>query len=178
MLAPGRKLFERDFGLAGDMTDFTIRTAKPGDEGTILALLTELATYEKLLDRFNITREVILRDYLSPQPLCNCDLGFEGDRPVGVGTWYWTYTSFAAARGIYLEDLFVRPEFRGRGHGKAFLAHLARQAVAANASRVEWSVLDWNKPSIEFYEMLGARRHDGWFTYRLLDDALQKLAKS
>lgn len=143
----------------------------------ILALLTELAAYEKLLDIFKITREVISRDYLSAQPLCNCDLGFEGDRPVGVGTWYWTYTSFAAARGIYLEDLFVRPEFRGRGYGKAFLVHLAKQAVAADASRVEWSVLDWNKPSIEFYELLGARRHDGWSGYRLTGEALKKLAR-
>ncbi len=160
------------------MASFSLRPARQGDEDVILALLRELAAYEKLLDRFHITREVILRDYLSPQPLCHCELGFENDEPVGVATWYWTYTSFAATRGIYLEDLFVRPQFRGRGYGRMFLVHLAKQAVAAQASRVEWSVLDWNRPSIEFYELLGARRHDGWSSYRLADAALARLAAS
>lgn len=159
------------------MTNLSIRKAKPGDEDIILTLLYELAQYEKLTDKFKITREIILRDYLSAQPLCNCDLAFEGATPAGVASWYWTYTSFAATRGIYLEDLFVRPEFRGRGYGKALLANLAKHAVAAGASRVEWSVLDWNQPSIEFYESLRAERVGGWYIYRLSDDALQALGK-
>jgi GNAT superfamily N-acetyltransferase len=160
------------------MAEFSIRHAQPGDEDAILALLTELAEYEKLLHLFRVTRDVILRDYLSPQPLCNCEIGFEDGRPVGVASWYWTYTSFAAARGIFLEDLFVKPQCRGRGYGKAFLVRLAQIAVEAKASRVEWNVLDWNTPSIEFYEMLGARRHAGWTYYRLADEALAALAKS
>jgi GNAT superfamily N-acetyltransferase len=121
------------------MTDYFIRSVRPGDEDTILALLAELAEYEKLTDKFQITREVIVRDYLGPQPLLQCELAFEREAPVGVATWYWTYGSFAASRGIYLEDLYVRPAFRGRGYGKAFL-----------------SVLDWHKPSIDFYDSLGA----------------------
>jgi GNAT superfamily N-acetyltransferase len=158
------------------MPDFSIRKGRAGDEDVILKLLRELAEYEKLLDRFKITSDVILRDYLSERPLCNCDVGFVGDEPVGVASWYWIYASFAASRGIYLEDLFVRPQFRGRGYGKAFLAMLAKHASDAGAARVEWSVLDWNKPSIDFYEGIGARRHDGWYTYRLEGEALKKLA--
>ena len=160
------------------VTNLLIREGRPGDEDIILALLYELAEYEKLTDKFKITREVILRDYLSPQPLCHCDLAFEGDKPAGVASWYWTYTSFAATRGIYLEDLFVRPEFRGRGYGKALLVNLAKHAVKGGAGRVEWSVLDWNQSSIEFYEGNGAERSRGWFIYRLSDEALADLANS
>lgn len=159
------------------MKDFTIRAARPGDEKLILALLGELADYEKLRDKFNVTEAVILRDYLCARPLMNCDLAFEGDREVGVGTWYWKYSSFAAARALHLEDLFVRPEFRGRGYGKAFLSHLAQRAVKAGAVRVEWEVLPWNTPSIEFYEGLGAKRMDDWLVFRLSGEAMAKLAE-
>jgi len=158
--------------------NLAIRAAKAGDEELILALLHELAVYEKLTDKFRITRAVIARDYLCERPLIECDLAFEADRPVGIATWYWTYGSFAAARGIYLEDLFMRPEFRGRGYGKALLAGLAKRALKGGAGRVEWSVLDWNKPSIDFYEQLGARRGDGWLVYRLEGEALEDLADS
>jgi GNAT superfamily N-acetyltransferase len=102
-------------------------------------------------------------------------LAFEGATPVGVASWYWIYASFAATRAIYLEDLFVRPATRGKGYGKALLAHLAKTAVDAGASRVDWSVLDWNKPSIDFYDSLGAKPHDGWLVYRLEGEALRKL---
>jgi GNAT superfamily N-acetyltransferase len=153
-----------------------IRRAKTGDEETILALLHDLAVYEKLTHLFKITKDVIARDYLGDHPPVQCDLAFEGARAVGIATWYWTYTSFAAGRGIYLEDLFVRPEFRGRGYGKMLLAHLARTAAASGALRVEWAVLDWNKPSIEFYEQLGAKAAAGWTHYRLDGESLAKLA--
>ena len=157
------------------MAEFSIRSAKSGDEDIILALLYELAEYEKLTDKFHITREIIARDYLCENPPIQCDLAYEGGKPAGIATWYWTYTSFAAMRGIFLEDLFVRPEFRGRGYGKALLANLAKHAVKANAGRVEWSVLDWNEPSIQFYESLGAERVDGWYIYRLGGKNLEKL---
>ena len=155
---------------------FTIRNAKKGEEDVIFALLYELADYEKLLGKFDITKNIITRDYFSEEPLCRCDLAFEGDAPVGIATWYWIYNSFAAIRSIYLEDLFVRPAFRGKGYGKALLVHLAKTAREAGAGGVQWSVLDWNKPSIEFYESLGARRIDGWHSYRLEGDALKKAA--
>jgi GNAT superfamily N-acetyltransferase len=157
------------------MSDLSIRPARPGDEELVLKLLRELAEYEKLVDRFHITTEVIRRDYLGEQPLCNCELAYEGDKPVGVATWYWTYASFAATRGLYLEDLFVRPAFRGKGYGKALLAHLAKTAVAAGASRVDWQVLPWNKPSIEFYELLGAERLTDWLVYGLTGAPLKTL---
>jgi diamine N-acetyltransferase len=148
-----------------------------GEEELILALLRELAEYEKLLDVFHVTAAVIRRDYLGAQPLLQCDLAFEGDAPAGIATWYWKYSSFAATRAIYLEDLFVRPAFRGRGYGKALLAHLARTAVDAGANAVDWSVLDWNQPSIDFYESIGARRHDGWYVYRLEGAAMKALGQ-
>jgi len=153
----------------------TIRPARKGEEALILSLLTELADYEKLLDKFHITLDVIRRDYLGAQPLLNCDLAFDGESPAGMASWYWMYSSFAAKRAIYLEDLFVRPAFRGKGYGKSLLAHLARTAVQAGAERIDWSVLDWNKPSIDFYEGIGARAVTGWYVYRLEAEALQRL---
>jgi GNAT superfamily N-acetyltransferase len=153
---------------------FSIRSARPGDEDIILALLYELAEYEKLTDKYKITREIVARDYLCDRPPIHTDLAYANEKPAGIATWYWTYSTFAAARGIYLEDLFVRPEFRGRGYGKALLANLAKHALAADAGRVEWSVLDWNEPSIQFYESLGAERVKGWHIYRLADDALKQ----
>jgi diamine N-acetyltransferase len=157
------------------MANFSIRRARAGDEAAVHALLRELADYEKLLDRFHITEEIVRRDYLCAQPLLNCDLAFEGDAPVGIATWYWTYHSFAARRGIYLEDLFVRPSTRGKGYGKALLAHLAKTAVEAGGAQVEWEVLPWNTPSIEFYESIGAKKMNDWFVYNLSGEALQKM---
>jgi GNAT superfamily N-acetyltransferase len=162
--------------MADSMTKKIIRRAGNGDETIVLSLLRELADYEKLLDRFHITEEIVRRDYLGAQPLLNCDIAFDGDSPAGVATWYWTYHSFAARRGIFLEDLFVKPDVRGKGYGKALLAHLARNAVQAGGGQVEWEVLDWNEPSIAFYESIGAKRQGGWFTYRLQDEALKKMA--
>jgi GNAT superfamily N-acetyltransferase len=157
--------------------ELTIRSAAIGDEALVLSLLHELADYERLLDKFHVTEEIVRSDYLGASPLLNCELAFEADSPVGVMTWYWTYASFAATRGIYLEDLFMRPQVRGKGYGKALLGHLAKKAVDAGASRIEWSVLTWNSPSIEFYERIGARKPDDWFVYRLSDSALLKMAK-
>jgi GNAT superfamily N-acetyltransferase len=159
------------------VSTFTIHRARLGEEELILTFLRELAVYEKLLDKFHITTDVIRRDYLGEHPLINCDLTFEGDAPAGIASWYWIYSSFAAKRAIYLEDLYVRPEFRGKGLGKALLAHLAKTAVEAGAQCVDWSVLDWNKPSIEFYDGIGARAVKGWYVYRLEGDALRKLSR-
>jgi len=155
---------------------FTLRTAKPGDEDLILALLHELAIYEKLTAKFKITREVIARDFIGEHAPLKVDLLYEGDKPAGIATWYFTYNSFAVSRGVFLEDLFVRPEFRGRGYGKALIAHLARQVVKADGNKVEWAVLDWNTPSIDFYEGLGAERMSGWHIYSLAGEALAKLS--
>ena len=160
------------------MASCTIRTAQEGDESLIVSLLRELAEYEKLLDRFHITPDVVARDYLCAQPLLFCDLAFEEDRPAGIATWYWTYGSFAVARKIFLADLFVRPEFRGRQYGKALIANLAKRAIAHGGIGIDWEVLDWNKPSIDFYDSIGATPIKNWIAYNLSGEALQKIAKS
>lgn len=160
------------------MSELSIRKAVPGDEDTIVRLLYELAQYEKLTDRFMITREVVTRDILGNSACLNCNLGFLEGEPVGVMTWYPIYSSFAAARGIFLEDLFVRIAHRGKGIGKALLAHLARQAAENKARYIDWFVLDWNEPSIAFYESLHAEQVKGWLSYRLSGAALAQLAGS
>jgi diamine N-acetyltransferase len=160
------------------MTACTIRTAQKGDESLIVSLLRELAEYEKLLDRFHITQEAVTRDYLCEQPLLFCELAFEGGKPAGIATWHWTYGSFATARKIYLADLFVRPEFRGKQYGKALIANLAKRVIARGGVGIDWEVLDWNKPSIDFYDSLGATSIKNWVAYNLSGDALERLAKS
>ena len=159
------------------MSGFLIRKARTGDEDAIYRLLYGLAEYEKLLWRFHVTREEVVRDYLCDNPLIHAELLFEGETPAGGATWFWTYAGFAAKRGLYIEDLFVFPAFRGRGYGKALLAHMAMLAVRSGAIRVDWNVLDWNKPAIEFYERLGARPQEGAPYYRLDGEALKKAAQ-
>jgi GNAT superfamily N-acetyltransferase len=158
------------------MANFSIRTAAPEDAASMLMLLTELADYEKL--PIGLTEAQIARDFFGPDAAVHCDLAFAGDQPVGIATWFWTYRSFKAARGIFIEDLYVRPACRGKGHGKALLRHLAAKAQTLGAARLEWLVLDWNAPSIEFYKSLGASQVKEWLTYRLDGPALQQLAQS
>jgi GNAT superfamily N-acetyltransferase len=151
-----------------------IRPARAGDEDAILGLLHELATYERLEQRFRLTPETIARDFFCDPPAVHCDLAFL--ELAGVMTWYPTYSSFAGTRGIYLEDFYVRPELRQRGIGRTLLASLARHAVESGATRIEWSVLKWNRPAIDFYENVHAERIDDWHIYRLVGKALTDLA--
>ena len=144
----------------------------------MLELLTELAEYEKLMHVFHVTLETIRRDYFSASPLCHSEVLFEDGRPVGIASWFFSYATFATQRKIYLADLFVKPSERGKGLGKALLAHLARRAQEAGAAQIEWEVLDWNKPSIDFYDRLGARANSEWLIYRLSGDALDRLAQT
>jgi GNAT superfamily N-acetyltransferase len=154
------------------MPALTIRQARPDDTGLILALLTELAAYEKL--PITLTQEEIAFDFFGLRPLIECELAFEDAAPAGIATFYWTYATFRATRRLYVEDLFVRPAFRGKGHGKALLQHLARRGLAAGAGRLEWQVLDWNAPAIRFYEGIGARKAP-WLNYWLEGEAMQTL---
>ncbi|HUO93367.1 MAG TPA: GNAT family N-acetyltransferase [Rhizomicrobium sp.] len=155
-----------------------IRPARAGDERLVLELLRELAVYEKIEDKFHLTPQLIARDFIGDDPVCGCELLFVDGKPAGVMTWYRTYASFAASRGIFLEDIFVRPEFRGNGLGKAFFVHLAARAKKEGATHVQWHVLDWNTPSIAFYEGLGATHVKEWLRYDLRGDALARLAKT
>jgi diamine N-acetyltransferase len=158
------------------MTAFSIRCAAKGDEGAIVVLLRELAEYEKIADRFRLTETAVERDMLAPQACCSCELALLGAEPIGVMTWYVIYSSFAATRGLFLEDLYLRPAYRGRGFGKAMLAHLARRAACEGAAYIDWFVLDWNRPSVAFYESVGAEPVTGWLSYRLSGEALSRLA--
>lgn len=160
----------------GHMSGFSIRRAAAGDEALILALIVELAAYEKLGHLLSLTEADLTRDFFGANPIIHCDLLYDGDEPAGLATWYWTYATFRARRGLYVEDLYVRPPFRKRGYGKALLAHLARTAVAQGAQRLEWLVLDWNAPSIAFYDGIGGKRLEGWVGYRLEGAAMQKLS--
>jgi len=158
------------------MSEFAIRSATAADAPTVMALLRELADYEKLLDGFHPTEALIIRDMTGPDPACRCDIAWKGAEPAGIVVWYWIYRSFRARRGLYLEDLFVRQAFRGQGLGRGLLRHLAATALAAGADFMDWKVLDWNTPSIEFYQSLGAAQIPEWLDYRLEGDGLKRLA--
>ena len=156
---------------------YAIRSARPGDEAVILAFIRELAEYEKLLDSVVATEESVRDALFGADRRVFCDIAEADGKPAGFALWFYNYSTFLARHGIYLEDLFVRPQFRGRGIGKALLSNLAARAVTEGCGRLEWSVLDWNAPSIAFYQSLGARAAEGWQVYRLQGEALRKLAQ-
>lgn len=152
---------------------FSIRAATESDSQAIVSLLRELADYEKLAAGFVLDEAAVVRDMLGT--VCHTDLVIMDGEAVGIAAWFWIYRSFGAARGVYLEDLYVRTGFRGRGIGRALLAHLAGKATAVDGF-MEWQVLDWNAPAIEFYKSLGAVPRDSWINYRLTGEPLRKLA--
>jgi GNAT superfamily N-acetyltransferase len=151
-----------------------IRTAAETDTPLIHSFVRGLAEYEKLLDTMSATPER-LRATLFPKdgrPAAECVLAFHGGEPAGFAIFFTNYSTFLAQPGLYLEDLFVRPEWRGRGIGKSLLLHLAKLANSRGYGRIEWTVLDWNEPAIAFYESLGARRLREWQLCRLTGAAL------
>jgi hypothetical protein len=153
-----------------------IRPATAVDTALILAFIRGLADYEKLAHEVEATEEKI-RATLFPadaRPAAECVLAFDGDAPAGFAIYFTNYSTFLAKPGLYLEDLFVAPAHRGRGIGKALLLHLARLANARGCGRMEWSVLDWNQPAIDFYESLGAERKTDWTICRLTGAALAR----
>ena len=153
-----------------------IRPARPDDVPMIAKLIRDLAEYERLAHAV-VLREDDLRAHLfGPRPYAEVLMAEEADAVVGFALFFYTYSTFRAKPGLYLEDLFVIPAARGKGHGKALLVALAKLAVERDCARVEWSVLNWNEPSIQFYKSLGAKPMDEWTVYRLTDDALTKLA--
>ena len=161
---------------AGD----TIRIAPATEQDVplILDLIKALAEYERLAHEV-VATEPQLRDALFGEPRsAEAVIAYADDRPAGFALWFHTFSTFLAKRGLYLEDLFVLPEYRGRGIGRALLSHLARIAVERDCGRMEWSVLDWNEPAIGFYRGMGARPNEGWSVFRLTGDALRKVAES
>ncbi len=154
-----------------------VRPAGPGDLATIHGFILDLAAYERLSHEVDATREGLARDLFDPSPRVFCDIAAIGGEPVGFALWFYNYSTFRGRHGIWLEDLFVRPEHRGAGAGLALLKALARRCREEGLARLEWSVLDWNAPAIGFYDSLGALTMDDWTTRRLTGDALEALAR-
>ena len=153
-----------------------IRSAMPSDTRVIYALVRELAVYENLLDVVDATERMIGDALFGQSPRAFCELAEWDGEVVGFSLWFYNFSTFRGRHGIYLEDLFVRPDFRGKGLGKALIVSLARRCVAEDLARFEWSVLDWNAPSIAFYKALGATMLDDWTGCRVSGDALAALA--
>ena len=153
-----------------------LRPATPADTPLILEFIRALAAYEKLSHEVEATEPQLRATLFSANPVAHCVLAFADDAPAGFAIYFFNYSTFLARPGIYLEDLFVKPEFRGRGLGKALLLHLAKEANRHGCGRLEWSVLDSNQPAIDFYEKLGARRMKEWQICRLTGPALAQYA--
>lgn len=156
----------------------TVRVASPADAPLIAGFIRDLAEYERLLHEVEVTEDDLRRDLFGENPRCFCDIAEHEGQPVGFALWFYNYSTFRGRAGIYLEDLFVKPETRGLGAGKALLRRLAQRCVEADLGRLEWAVLDWNAPSIAFYDSLGAGRMDDWTVRRLSGEALTRLAAS
>ncbi len=154
-----------------------LRPATRADVPLILALIRELATYERDPDAVVATEEALLRDGFGERPLFQVTIAEWSAEPVGFAFWFLAYSTWRGQPTLYLEDLFVRPEARGRGIGKEMMRYLARTAVEEGCGRFVWQVLDWNTPSIEFYESLGATVVREWLTCRLDGEALRALAR-
>ena len=153
-----------------------IVAATPGDISLILRLITALAEYERLANQVVATEEALQATLFGPEPSAHVVIARAGGEPAGFALWFYNYSTFLARPGLYLEDLFVLPEFRGQGIGKALLVHLAGIAVERGCGRMEWSVLDWNAPAIGFYRKLGAAVMEDWRICRLTGDTLHALA--
>ena len=157
-------------------SEFRIEPATEADVPAILRLIKGLAEYEKMADEVAATEQRLRDTLFGPRRFAEVVVGYAGTEPAGFAVFFHNFSTFLGAPGLYLEDIFVEPRWRGHGFGKALLAHVAQAAVARGCGRLEWSVLDWNEPAIGFYKKLGARPMDGWTTYRMTGDALAALA--
>jgi len=158
--------------------NFIIMSATPDDVPLLLQFIKELAAYERLTHEVTVTEAVLHESLFGAHPVAEALIGWYEDQPVAFALFFHNFSTFLGKPGLYLEDLFVKPEFRGRGFGKAMLTHLAKLAVARGCGRFEWSVLDWNEPAIRFYQKLGAVAMDEWTVYRITGNALLDLAES
>lgn len=167
-----------EFRIANTLTNHLhIRTAVESDTPVILEMIRALAGYERLLHQVTATEDLLRASLFSEKPAAEVLLAFREAQPVGFALFFSTYSTFLAKAGIYLEDLYVKPEVRGQGIGFALLTRLAQLAVERGCRRVEWEVLDWNAPSIAFYKKLGAQPLDDWTRYRLTGNALLELGR-
>ena len=158
------------------MEQLTFRCATEQDCGLILHFIRELASYEKMLDEVVATPE-LLREWIFEKKRAEVIFACVDGKEIGFALFFHNFSTFLGRAGLYLEDLFVLPEYRGKGYGKAILKELARIAVERGCGRLEWWCLDWNRPSIDFYLSLGAQPMDEWTVYRLTGETLQTLAR-
>lgn len=155
----------------------TLRSATADDVPLILTLIRDLARYEKLEHQVVATEELLKQTLFGERPAAEVIIAEEDGKAAGFALFFHNYSTFLGKRGIYLEDLFVKPEARGRGYGKALLARLAAIARERDCGRVEWAVLDWNASAIAFYESLGAKMLNDWRIFRLIGEPLESLAE-
>jgi len=155
---------------------FEIRHAEKKDVPLIRALIRELAEYEKMLDEMVATEELLEKHLFGENRFVEVVLGYFNDAPVGFALFFHNFSTFVGKPGLYLEDLYVKPEYRGKGFGKLLLAYLAKLAVERDCGRYEWAVLDWNEPALKFYKTLGAKVMDKWLIHRVTGKELKNLA--
>jgi len=157
---------------------FQIRSARVEDVPIILELIRDLATYERAPHEVTATEEQLVDVLFGKRPAAEVLLAFEDKSPVGFAVFFYNFSTWLGRPGLYLEDLFVKPEKRGKGYGRALLIELAKIARDRGCGRMEWAVLDWNEPAIKFYHSLGAKPMDEWTVFRLTRDGIARLAKS
>ena len=157
--------------------NFEIRPAKVADVPIILQLIGDLATYERAPNEVMATKEQLTKVLFGERPVAEVLLAFEGKTAVGFAVFFQNFSTWLGRPGLYLEDLFVNPEARGKGYGRALLVSLAKIARDRGCGRMEWAVLDWNEPAIEFYRKLGAQPLDEWTVFRLTSEGIAKLAE-
>jgi len=154
----------------------TIRTATRADLPTIIRFIHELAAYEKLSDQVTLDPARLESELFDEGAIAFTFIAQINDQPAGFLLGFYNFSTFLGKRGLYIEDVYVAPDYRGQGLGFKLLQTVARKAITEDCGRVEWQVLDWNKPSIDLYESLGARHKTGWLTYQLTGEALEQLA--
>jgi GNAT superfamily N-acetyltransferase len=156
---------------------FSIRSATVADVPIILQLIRDLATYERAPNEVAATEEQLVDVLFGEKPAAEVLLAFEKEEPVGFAVFFHNFSTWLGRPGLYLEDLFVKPEHRGKGHGRALLVDLAKIARDRGCGRMEWAVLDWNEPAIQFYRQLGAAPNEEWTVFRLTSEGIAKLAQ-
>jgi GNAT superfamily N-acetyltransferase len=160
------------------LPDFNIRPARVEDVPVILQLIRDLATYERAPKEVVATEQLLVDVLFGEKPVAEVLLAFEEESPVGFAVYFYNFSTWLGRPGLYLEDLFVKPEKRGKGYGRALLVELAKIACDRGCGRMEWAVLDWNEPAIKFYRGLGAKPMDEWTVFRLTRDGIAKLANA
>ncbi len=160
------------------MKEFRIRPATAADVPLILQLIRDLATYERAPNDVVATAEGLREVFFGQEPAAKVVIAFEGEEAVGFAVYFFNFSTWLGRPGLYLEDLFVKPETRGRGYGRKLLAHLAGVAKERGCGRMEWAVLDWNEPAIGFYKSLGAEPMNEWTVFRLAGEGIARLARS